>query len=205
MRVFSILLFAALVGVASVYASPPNIPPANEVARFERVYPVFQSNVITIERGDALLALLDGGQAVDRWMKNGLPSGVVEVLPVPMRLWVMLALTNGATYRIGLSHDGGLLELPDGLYEFSKTNSQQAAAKWMAEMEADLRREVMNAQKPCTYQIGTIDDGGTLSGVAHLFYGDATKWQQIYDANRSAIKNPNVVSGNRKLTIPILK
>ena len=68
-----------------------------------------------------------------------------------------------------------------------------------------LKREVVSATKPCVYGLGTVEDGGTLSGVARLFYGDATKWRQIYEANRSSIKNPNVVDGGVRLTIPKLR
>jgi hypothetical protein len=74
----------------------------------------------------------------------------------------------------------------------------------MDELDADLRREVLNTPKPFVYTLGTLNDGGTLSGVARLFYGDPNKWHQIYEANRKTIKNPNVLRGNEKLVIPKL-
>jgi nucleoid-associated protein YgaU len=95
------------------------------------------------------------------------------------------------------------LYLPEGFYEPSEASSKQVA-QWMAETEADLRREVISAPKPCTYKVGTVDDGGTLSGIARLFYGDASKWKQIYEANRPVLKNPNIISGTETLTIPKL-
>jgi nucleoid-associated protein YgaU len=124
-------------------------------------------------------------------------------LPVPPRLWIAIALTNGTTYRIGLSHDGGLLYLPEGLYEVSEATSDQVF-KWMAEIEADLRKEVISAPKPCAYKVGTVDDGGTLSGIARIFYGDTSKWKKIYEANRSVLKNPDIITGTETLTIPKL-
>jgi hypothetical protein len=172
------------------------------VARYEREQPVFRSKLIAKDRGDALLVLLDGGGAVDRWPKNGNPPGE-NLEPIPSRLWMTLALTNGATYRIGLSHAGLILYLPEGFYEPSEASSNQVA-QWMAETEADLRREVISAPKPCTYKVGTVDDGGTLSGIARLFYGDASNWKQIYEANRPVLKNPNIISGTETLTIPKL-
>ena len=33
---------------------------------------------------------------------------------------------------------------------------------------------------PCRYEIGSGDDGGTLSGVAKLFYGNATRYREIF-------------------------
>jgi len=201
MRVSSTMLLVLLVGVPAALAEPPRIPLTNQVARYEREQPVFQYKQIPRERGDALLALLDGGRTVDRWMKNGYPPGVVCALPVPAHLRMTVTLTNGTSYRMGLSHDGDLLHLPEGLYEVSDT-SLKPVAKLMAELEADLRREVVRAPKPCVYKIGTVDDGYTLSGVARLFYGDASKWPQIYEANRAVLKSPHLITGSERLTIP---
>src|SRR5687768_8297361 len=133
-----------------------------------------------------MLALLDGGRAIDRWMKNGFPPGAVCILPAPAHLWMSVTLTNGTSYRIGLSRDGRLLHLPEGLYEVSDT-AAKLVAKLTEELVVDLRREVVSAPRPCVYKIGTVDDGGTLSGVAHLFYGDASKWRPIYEANRAVL------------------
>jgi hypothetical protein len=190
-------------GTIAGNAAPPSIPRPNGVDRYERISPVFQSKQIPKERGDALLALLDGGRAVEPWMKGGYPPGVVCVLPVPARLWLSIALTNGTTYRIGLSQNGDLLELPEGYWVVIDAYSKQVKA-WMAETEANLRKEITSAPKPCVYQVGTVDEGGTLSGISRLFYGDASKWRRIYDANRSILRNPDTIYGNEKLTIPKL-
>jgi hypothetical protein len=105
---------------------------------------------------------------------------------------------------------GGCVVMPDS----PKTDSvyvcsecQKASAKWEADMrvqETNLRQKILSAPKPCIYKMGTLDDGGTLSGVAKLFYGAASKWPQIYNANRSIIKNPNNMTGEETLTIPKL-
>lgn len=208
MRATSALLPTMLLAVSAIAAESPRIPLTNQVVRYERVQPVFKSKQIPREQGDALLTLLDGGRATDRWMKNGFPPGVVCVLPVPAHLWMTVILTNGMTYRIGLSRDGGLLHLPEGLYEVTDAASKPMA-RLMIELEADLRREIVSAPRPCVYKIGTVDDGGTLSGVASLFYGDATKWPRIYEANRAVLKNPHQITGSQitgseRLTIPKL-
>lgn len=197
------MFFVILLAFAAMAAEPPRIPIANQVAGYEREQPVFQSKQIHRERGDALLALLDGGRATGRWMKNGFAAGGGCFLPVPAHLWMTVTFTNGTIYRIGLSHDGGLLHLPEGLYEVTDAASKQVA-KLMAELEADLRREVVSAPRPCVYKIGTVDDGFTLSGVARLFYGDASKWPRIYNANRAVLKSPHQITGLERLTIPKL-
>ena len=199
---FTPLLVSAL-GAVSLLAAPPVIPRTNEVVRYEREQPVFRSKRILRERGDALLVLLDGGRSVEPWMKDGYPRGMFCILPVPPDLWLSITRTNGAVYQIGLSHDGGLLYLPEGLFQVVGDAAEQAA-KVMAQIEDDLRKEIVSAPKPCAYLVGTINDGGTLSGIARLFYGDARKWRQIYEANRKRLKNPDEIQSGMRLTIPKL-
>ena len=55
---------------------------------------------------------------------------------------------------------------------------------------------------PCRYEIGSGDDGGTLSGVAKLFYGNATRYREIFEANRDVLKSPDVVRKGMVLFIP---
>ena len=55
---------------------------------------------------------------------------------------------------------------------------------------------------PCRYEIGSADDGGTLSGIARLFYGDATRYNEIFEANRDVLKSPDVVRKGMVLAIP---
>ena len=44
--------------------------------------------------------------------------------------------------------------------------------------------------------------GETLGQIALRYYGDANRWQRIYDANRAAIPNPNALTVGVRLTIP---
>lgn len=82
---------------------------------------------------------------------------------------------------------------------------QAAEARWRAEVlrkKADERQRLLSATKPFAYKMGSLEDGGTLSGVARLFYGDARKWRQIYNANSAIIKDPHKLTGRETLTIP---
>jgi nucleoid-associated protein YgaU len=48
----------------------------------------------------------------------------------------------------------------------------------------------------------TVKSGDSLSHIAKHVYGDASKWHQIYDANRDKIKNPDLIQPGWVLTIP---
>jgi nucleoid-associated protein YgaU len=44
--------------------------------------------------------------------------------------------------------------------------------------------------------------GDTLSKIAKREYGDFTKWERIYQANRAVIKKPSVIHPGQVLVIP---
>ncbi len=48
----------------------------------------------------------------------------------------------------------------------------------------------------------TVKKGDTLSKIAEKYYGDASKYNIIFKANRDVIKNPNLVYPGQKLKIP---
>ncbi|NGN95586.1 LysM peptidoglycan-binding domain-containing protein [Nocardioides sp. KC13] len=49
----------------------------------------------------------------------------------------------------------------------------------------------------------TVASGDTLGRIAVKFYGNASKWRKIYDANRAVIgRDPDVLRVGQKLTIP---
>lgn len=60
-------------------------------------------------------------------------------------------------------------------------------------------------EPPCDYRIGSAEDGGTLSGVAKLFYGDETKWEAIYEANPEVLDSPDSVNTTMVVRIPLLE
>lgn len=48
----------------------------------------------------------------------------------------------------------------------------------------------------------TVRDGDTLGDLAERYYGDARRYRDIYDANRSALQHPEVLPIGTKLVIP---
>jgi nucleoid-associated protein YgaU len=51
-------------------------------------------------------------------------------------------------------------------------------------------------------QYYVIKSGDTLSAVAKQFYGDANKYQAIFEANREVIKDANLIFPGQKIRIP---
>ena len=48
----------------------------------------------------------------------------------------------------------------------------------------------------------TVKSGDSLSKIAKHFYGDASKWHRIYEANKDKIKNPDLIHPGQEFTIP---
>lgn len=48
----------------------------------------------------------------------------------------------------------------------------------------------------------TIKSGDSLSKIAKTHYGDASKWKDIFEANKSIIKNPNLIYPGWALILP---
>ena len=48
----------------------------------------------------------------------------------------------------------------------------------------------------------TLEDGDTLAELAVRYLGDAGRWQEIYDANRDVLLEPDVLPLGRRLRIP---
>ena len=193
------LVVVATLTCFAAWGETVRIPLPSEVVRYEREQPVFKTKELRKESCDALLKVLDGGRGVERLRR---PVGSVCILPPEPAIWISMTLTNGNTYRLAISNGARVLTLPEGWFIPSAGGEIYRS---LDEFTEDLRREILTAPKPIDYTVGMIDDGGTLSGIARLLYGDASKWRQIFDANRSVLKNPDIIQAGMKLTIPKLK
>ncbi len=48
----------------------------------------------------------------------------------------------------------------------------------------------------------TVQSGDNLKKIAKQLYGDSSKWEVIYEANKNSIKNPNLIYEGQVFTIP---
>jgi len=51
-------------------------------------------------------------------------------------------------------------------------------------------------------QTHTVQSGDTLSKIAQKYYGDASLYTKIFEANRDQLKDPNRIFPGQKLRIP---
>jgi len=50
--------------------------------------------------------------------------------------------------------------------------------------------------------VHVVAAGESLGSIAVRYYGDSTRWQRIYEANRGVIPDPNALTIGTRLTIP---
>ncbi len=57
-------------------------------------------------------------------------------------------------------------------------------------------------EKVAASQRYTVQRGDTLSSIARRFYGSTADWNRLFQANRSVLRNPNVIFPGQVLQIP---
>ncbi|MDQ3347138.1 MAG: LysM peptidoglycan-binding domain-containing protein [Acidobacteriota bacterium] len=84
--------------------------------------------------------------------------------------------------------------------DFSNVQSgSSSTASEPAIPPADLSRTTGTTGQEQTY---TVVAGDSLSKIAKRFYGDASLWPRLHEANRDQITNPDLIHPGQRLKIP---
>lgn len=51
-------------------------------------------------------------------------------------------------------------------------------------------------------KVYVVKAGDSLSKIAQAVYGDASRWKEIYEANKDKLKNPDQIKPGQELVIP---
>lgn len=60
----------------------------------------------------------------------------------------------------------------------------------------------ISVEDSSVYAKHTVASGETLGKIAKQYYGDASKYTAIFEANTNILKNPNVIHPDQELVIP---
>lgn len=99
-----------------------------------------------------------------------------------------------------------------GLFDFLSNDGEKKPVQPAAKPAAGGATDFFgNANQPAAAPVAaqgetyTVVSGDSLSKIAKHHYGDAAKWHQIYDANKSTIgSNPDHIEVGQVLTLPKL-
>jgi len=67
---------------------------------------------------------------------------------------------------------------------------------------SNVQSEVASTAPDAPAETYTVQSGDNLSKIAKHFYGNANAWQQIFDANRDQLSNPDRIKPGQVLKIP---
>ena len=65
-------------------------------------------------------------------------------------------------------------------------------------------RTVQEAGETVQYQFYTVQPGDSLGAIARRFYGDASLYRQIFNANRRILSSPDEIRSGQRLSIPAM-
>ena len=71
-----------------------------------------------------------------------------------------------------------------------------------ADLTADLSVDSSLPVPAAAPRLHEVVAGDTLSKIAKQFYGDASKYPKIFEANRDQLKDPDLIKPGQKLKIP---
>ena len=178
------------------------LPATDEVAQYQRCDSEGTWRDVSREDGDIILASLREIDSFKTWGST-IPPGW-EAIPIPAVLGFRFVTKQGVTNLLHFSCRAELVDCPRGLLVIPD-KEEAIIAVILTKWEKEDNTRIASQPLPCKYKVGTANDGNTLSGISRLFYGDTTKWREIYEANRGIIKNPDIINGGMVITIPRLK
>lgn len=136
-----------------------------------------------------------------RDLKMGLVSGMVVAIAAVLYLATHPSLSLRRRWAIREGQPGEKLPSGPNSPEPAAIDSPPPNFPPQQPDEFDWTR-YENEDNRKTERFHIVGKNETLSKVASHYYGSAAKWQKIYNANRSTIKNPNTLSPGTKLIIP---
>jgi len=109
--------------------------------------------------------------------------GVAPSAEAKNRVWDQIKLIDGTS--------------SDLVCDIIVSQQQRAAQQGSATITAGA--SVSAGQNQRNY---TVKLGDTLSSISREFYGDASQYLKIFEANRDILRNPNMISPGQELVIP---
>lgn len=115
----------------------------------------------------------------------------------PMAIDVYVIITNFSVSEEG--GDVGAAHFSLELKEYRTVTIEKYTKKKKTTKKTTKKKRPSNKKKSKTYK---VKSGDCLWNIAKKFYGNGALYTKIYNANKSKIKNPNLIYPGQVLTIP---
>ena len=108
-----------------------------------------------------------------------------------------LGIKNG-----DVAEEGGVLKIKgEAATQYEKNLLWDKIKEIGGESPSDLMANITVADTSVFHR-HTVKSGESLSKIAKHYYGDAMKYQQIFEANTDQLKNPDLIHPDQVLVIP---
>ncbi|MCW5734899.1 MAG: peptidoglycan-binding protein LysM [Enhydrobacter sp.] len=119
------------------------------------------------------------------------------------KIKAMIEKDNPGLKDVGVTFKDGVVSLAGSGSTEALQKAVLMAGNVMGVGEVKIEGEQAKAVDDGT-QYYVIKSGDTLSAVAKQFYGDANKYNAIFEANREVIKDADLIFPGQKIRIPKL-
>ncbi|MEM9649208.1 MAG: LysM peptidoglycan-binding domain-containing protein [Bacteroidota bacterium] len=103
-----------------------------------------------------------------------------------------------------VSEDGGVLKIKgEAATPYEKNVIWDKIKQIGGESPSDIKANI-TVGDDSVYHRHTVKSGESLSKIAKHYYGDAMKYNKIFDANTNILSNPDVIHPDQVLVIPNL-
>lgn len=120
------------------------------------------------------------------------PSRKRTSLQVIVAVMAVAAIALAFVLRPGQGGDQARLSAPAG----------SASIPTLAARATPSSPQAAAPAAPSEERTHLVAQGDTLSTIAQRYYGDASKWEKIFDANRDLLPNPGSLQLGQTLKIP---
>jgi nucleoid-associated protein YgaU len=129
-------------------------------------------------------------------------SASLEQLRGKYQTAIDLAAARGVSWKnIHIENEKLLIRgaAPNQAIKNEVWNAIKAIDASYADLTADI---TLDASLPAPARTYVVVAGDTLSKIAKQFYGDASKYPKIFEANRDQLTDPDKIKPGQKLKIP---
>ena len=114
-----------------------------------------------------------------------------------LELGQQLGIKNG-----NVSEEGGVLTIKgEANTPYEKNLIWNKIKQVGGENASDVKANI-SVSDDSVYHRHTVSSGESLSKIAKQYYGDAMKYNTIFEANTNILKNPDVIQPDQVLVIP---
>ena len=157
---------------------------------------------VSAEESAAIANCVAQNSGFKNWASTVTKNLIADPIPTEIKMRVQ---ASGSEKAVAFSSSGSFLSIDNQLLLVPEAQAkllQAIFARWASEDNERVKQAILQQPLPLEYRVGSFRDGGSLSGLAREFYGDAKLWKLIYEANRQTLKSPDEVKDGMLLTIP---